>query len=202
MQKQEKSESRFASEKAAFSKEQEIQAKRWERENEIHKVRELDLQKREEKLRRDKKISSKEKEFIRDRNQSLLKKETYVSSIEVTIRTDLKAISERENTVEKREKAVEKSEKSVEKTVAKQKKAGEQLTMERVGLEKAQMQVKRDCESMFERETKLWEDKKELVKDKHTFDAKVLQSKKDIKREQEFVANEEKLEETGMQRKP
>ena len=45
LQKQEKSESRFASEKAAFSKEQEIQAKRWERENEIHKVRELDQQK-------------------------------------------------------------------------------------------------------------------------------------------------------------
>ena len=75
--------------------------------------------------------------------------------------------------------------------------------MERVGLEKAQMQVKRDCESMFERETKLWEDKKDLSKDKHMFDAKVLQSKKDIKREQEkFLANEEKLEESGMQKNP
>ena len=50
-----------------------------------------------------------------------------------------------------------------EKTVAQQKKTGEQLTVERVTLEKAQMQVKRDCESMFQREAKLWDGKK--VKD-------------------------------------
>ena len=160
LRKQAKSECRFASEKVAFSKEQETQAKRWEKENEIHKVRELDQQKKAEKLKRDKKISSTEKEFIRDRNQSLLKKETYVSSIEVTIRTDLKAIFKRENTVGNRENAVEKREKEVEKTVAKQKKTGERLAMERVGLEKAQMQAKRDGESVFERETKLWREKK------------------------------------------
>ena len=173
--KQEKRECRFASEKVAFSKEQEPQAKRWEKENEIRNVRELDQQEKEEKIKRDNKISSKEKEFIRDRNQSLLKREAYLSSIEDIIRTDLKAIFKRENAVEKREK-------EVEKTVATQKKTGDRLAMEQVGLEKAQMQAKRDGESIFERESKLWQDKKWLVKEQHIFDAKVLQIRKDIKK--------------------
>ena len=71
----------------------------------------------------------------------------------------------------------------MEKTVAQQKKTGEQMTMERAGLEKAQRHVKRDnSESMFEREAELWQDKKELAKYRLLLDAQVLQSKKDIKR--------------------
>ena len=112
-----------------------------------------------------------------------MEKEAHVSDIEVKIRTDLKAIFKRETTVGKREKAVEKREKEVEKTVAKQKKREEQL-------EKAQMQVKRDGESMFQRETKLWQDKKELVNEMCKFDAKVHQSRKDIKREKEGKCQE------------
>ena len=84
--------------------------------------------------------------------------------------------------MEKSEDAVGKREREVEKTVAQQKKTGEQMTMERAGLEKAQMHVKRDSKSLFERETKLWRDKKELAKDRLLLDAQVLQSKKDIKR--------------------
>ena len=106
------------------------------------------------------------------------------------IRTGMKAIIKREKTVEKRESAVEKRENEVEKTVATQKKAGDRLAMEQVGLEKAQMQVKRDGESVFERETKLWQDKKELANDRCKFDAKVHQSRKDIKREKEKFASE------------
>ena len=70
----------------------------------------------------------------------------------------------REIAVEKNENAVEKRERKMEKTVAKQKVTGERLRKERLGLEKAQMQVKRDSESMFEREAKLWQDKKNCSK--------------------------------------
>ena len=104
-------------------------------------------------------------------------------AFEVTIRADMKSISRREKTLEKSEDAVGKREREVEKTVAQQKKTGEQkMTMERAGLEKAQMHVKRYSESMFEREAELWQDKKELAKDRLLLDAQVLQSKKDIKR--------------------
>ena len=113
--KQQESEASFASFAIlAFSKELEGEAKR------CQKVRELDQ--KEEKLKRDNRISSKDKEFIRERKLSLLKKEAYVSSIEVTIKADVKAIFKRENAVERRER-------EVEKTVAKQKKRGERLTM-------------------------------------------------------------------------
>ena len=81
MQKQERRECKLALEKVAFSKEEEDLAKRCEKENKIHTVREFEQEQKEKKLRRDNNASSKKKEFLRKRSESLLKKEAYVSSI-------------------------------------------------------------------------------------------------------------------------
>ena len=56
------------------------------------------------------------------------------------------------------------------------------MTMEQLGLKKAQMQVKQDNDSLFQRSTKLWQIKKELVKDQQHFDEQMHQGRKEMGR--------------------
>ena len=58
--------------------------------------------------------------------------------------------------------------------LVKQKEKEKKMTEERVGLEKANIQAKLDSGSMFERETKLWQGKKDLGKDMRNFDDKLM----------------------------
>ena len=180
-------EARLDLKKLIFSKEVEAQAKRSQKENEILTVREHDQQQREKQLKKDNETFSKEKDCVREERQSLLSREEYVHRIEVTIRAGMTDMFKRENDVEKREKAVEKRENDVEKILVKQKKSDERMSRERIDLDKAAVQMKRDSDSMFQREMKLWQDKKDLGKERKTFDATMSKARGDLSREKEKV---------------
>ena len=59
------------------------------------------------------------------------------------------------------------------------------MTEQCVGLDKAQKQAKLDSDSLFQREAKLWQDKKDLGKKMRHFDSKMLQDRMDLRKEQE-----------------
>ena len=80
---------------------------------------------------------------------------------------------------------MEKREKAVEKILVKQKKSDERMSRERIDLDKAAVQMKRDSDSIFQREMKLWQDKKDLGKERKTFDAKMSKARGDLSREKE-----------------
>ena len=67
------------------------------------------------------------------------------------------------------------------------------MTMEQLGLKKAQMQVKQDNNSLFQRSTKPWQNRKELVKDQRHFDEKMHQSRKNMGREKDKLDTDKKI---------
>ena len=110
-------------------------------------------------------------------------REEYVHRKEVSVRADMTDMF-------KREFAVEKSKIAVEKSLAEQKENEKRLTEQRVGLEKALIQAKLDSDSVFQREAKLWQDKKDLGKKMRHFDSKmhkdrILEGWMDLRKEQE-----------------
>ena len=52
--------------------------------------------------------------------------------------------------------------------------------------------MKRDSDSLFEREMKLWQDKKDLGKEKKSFDAKMCKGREDMSREAEKIKEDKK----------
>ena len=149
---------RLASEQNKMSKARKAHAERFQKENEILTVRECDQRQKGVELKKEMAIFSKEKDDIRDQNQSLFAREQLVHRIEVSVRADMTDMFKREIAVQKGKFAVEKRENAVEKSLAKENEKEKKMTEERVGLEKANYQAKLACGSMFE----LWQEKKDL----------------------------------------
>ena len=68
----------------------------FQKENEILAVREFDVRKEKDQVRKDKKMNSEDKDSIRDQNQSLLEREECVNRINAEIKGDLKDMLKRE----------------------------------------------------------------------------------------------------------
>ena len=133
----------LASKKLLFSKEKEVQKKQCQKENEILAAREFYVQQKENQVRKDKKMVVEDKDSMRDQNQSLLEREECVNRINAKIKGDMKdmlkienAVKRGENSAKRGENAVTKRENAVKKYFAKQKKVGERMTLEQLGLEK------------------------------------------------------------------